>query len=111
MRWRIWKKTTKLLSVFGRHISREVSQANLRVVAKEIRQVSLAVSSKFCQKYISDRVIYQTLTNKPTIDQIHVSIEKEWESSGIEMVACAVSLILVSDNSLVQVIWNSPEPG
>jgi hypothetical protein len=68
VRWRIWKKTTKLLSVFGRHISWEVGQANLWVVAKEIRRVSFAVSSKFCRKYVSDRAVYKALTNKPTID-------------------------------------------
>jgi len=111
VRWRIWKKTTKLLSVFSWHISWEISQANLRVVAKEIRRAGLAVGSKFCQKYVSDRTVYKSSTNKPTIDQIHVSIEKEWESSGVEMVACAMSLILVKDNSLVQVVWNVPEPG
>jgi hypothetical protein len=109
--WRIWKKTPKLLSVFGRHISWKVSQVNLRVVAKEIRRVSLAVSSKFCRKYVSNRAMYKTLTNKPTINQIHVGIKKKWESSGVEMVACAVSLILVRDNNLTQFVWNLPEPG
>jgi len=111
VRWRVWKKTTKLLPVFSRHISWEISQANLRVVAEEIRRAGLAVSSKFCQKYVSDRTMYKALTNKPTIDQIHVTIEKEWESSGVEMVACAMGLILVRDNSLVQLVWDVPEPG
>ena len=111
MRWRIWEKTTKLLSVFGRHIRWEVGQANLGVVAKEIRRVSLAVSSKFCQKYVSHRAVYEVSTNKRTIDQVHVSIKKEWESSGVEMVTCTVGLILVRDNSLAEVVWNLPEPG
>jgi len=88
----------------------EVSQANLWVVAKEIRRVSLAISSKFCRKYVSDRAVYKVLTNKPTVDEIRVGIKKEWES-GVEMVACAVSLILVRGNSLVEVVWNLPEPG
>jgi hypothetical protein len=64
VRWRVWKKTTKLLSVFGRHIGREIGQANLRVVAKEIRGVSLAVSSKFYQKNVRDKAAYKALTNK-----------------------------------------------
>ena len=51
------KKTTKLLSVFGRHVSWEVVQANLQVIAKEIRRVRLAVSSKFYRKYVSDRAV------------------------------------------------------
>ena len=89
----------------------EVGKANLWVVAKEIRQVSLAISSKFSRKYVSsDRAVYKVLTNKPTVDEIRVGIKKEWES-GVEMVACAVSLILVRGNSLVEVVWNLPEPG
>ena len=44
---------------------------------------------------------------KPT----HVSIKKEWESSGVEIVACAVSLILMGSISLVEVVWKLPEPG
>ena len=95
VRWRIWEKKAKMLSVFGRHIGREVGQANLWVVAKEIRSVSLVVSSEFCRKYVSDRAVYKVLTNKPSIDQIHVSRKREWESSRVEMVACAMSLILV----------------
>jgi hypothetical protein len=63
------------------------------------------------RRSVSDKVWYKTSTNKPTVDEVHVRIEKERESSGVEMVACAMSLMLLGDNGLLQVVWNLPEPG
>ena len=74
---------------------------NLWIVAKEIRRVSLAVSSEFYQRSVSDNAGYVTLTNKPTIDEVYERIEKQWENSGIEMVACAVGLMLIRNNRLL----------
>ena len=83
VRWNIWEKTAKLLSVFSRHISWEVGQANLWVGAKEIHPVSLVVSSEFCWKYVSDSAVYKVLTNKPTIDQIHVVGKESGKAAGL----------------------------
>lgn len=47
---------------------------------------------------------YVTLTNKPTIDEIHERIEKERENGGIEMIACAVGLMLMRNNRLLQAV-------
>ena len=39
---------------------------------------------------------------KPTIDKVHVCIKKERESSRVEIVPCAMSLIIVRNSRLLQ---------
>jgi len=46
VRWWIWKKTAKLLSVFGRHVGWKFGQVNLWVIAEDINQVGLGVNGK-----------------------------------------------------------------
>jgi hypothetical protein len=46
MRWWIRKKTAKLLSVFGRHISWKFGHVNLWVIAEDISWVGFDVISK-----------------------------------------------------------------
>ena len=105
MRWRIWEKKDSKAAVGIRQAYQLGGRPSEFLVAKEIRRVSHVVSSEFCWKYVSDRAVYKVLTSKRTIDQIHVSRKRKWESSRIEMVACAMSLILV------EAFWNLLEPG
>jgi hypothetical protein len=53
------------------------------------------------QRSVSDRDRDRNPARKPTIDEVHVRIEEEGESSGIEVVPCAVSLEPVSNDHLL----------
>jgi hypothetical protein len=48
------------------------------------------------------------LSAEPTIDQVHEGIKKERESSGVEMIACAVSLTNVRCGTLLRMSCSLP---
>jgi hypothetical protein len=52
MRWWVWKKTAKLLSVFGRHVSWKFGQVDSWVIAEDIGWVGFDVNSKLYRKWM-----------------------------------------------------------
>ena len=83
MRGWIGEKTAQLLSILGGHVSWELSNGYLWVVAEDVCGAGLSVCCKLCDKMVIMKFGTSPSKTKLTIDEVHESIKKQWERSGV----------------------------